>query len=105
MQSVRVPARAIGSRCSAIRATVFSALPGVTGTSPRSATDSAPKTCACCAGLYGRSAIEAERTASGPKRAPGRFVVPASNGIPRTATSTPSGPSATGQRANVLTPA
>ena len=32
-----------------------------------------------------------DRTASGPNRAPGLFVVPVSKGIPRTATSTPSG--------------
>jgi len=45
-----------------------------------------------------------ERTASGPNRVPGRFVVPVSKGIPSTATSTPSGPSTSGQRANVFTP-
>ena len=48
--------------------------------------------------------MDAERIDSGPKRAPGRFVVAVSNGIPRTATSTPSGSSTSGQRANVLTP-
>ena len=40
-QSVRAPERTIGSRRSAICPTVRSALPGVTATSPRSATDSA----------------------------------------------------------------
>ena len=38
-----------------------SAFPGVIATSPRSATDSLPKTCASCTGLYGRSAIEAAK--------------------------------------------
>ena len=49
--------------------------------------------------------MDAERIASGPKRAPGRFVVAVSNGMPRTATSTSSGLSTSGQRANVFTPA
>ncbi len=104
MQSGRAPERTIGSSCSAICPTVRSAFPGVTSTSPRSATESAPKTCARWAALYGRSAIDAERTASGPNRAPGRFVVAVSNGIPSTATSTSAGSSTSGHRANVFTP-
>ena len=41
-------------------------------------------------GWYGRRPIEAERIASGPKRAPGRLLVAVSNGTPTAATSTPS---------------
>ena len=43
--------------------------------------------------------------AAGPNRAPGRMVVAVSNGMPSTATSTPSSWSSTnGQRANVRIP-
>ena len=40
------------------------------------------------AGWYGRRSAEAERIASGPKRAPARKLVAVSNGIPIAAAST-----------------
>jgi hypothetical protein len=42
----------------------------------------APKTCTRCTGLYVRIIPEADRIASGPKRAPERNDVPPSQGSP-----------------------
>src|SRR5919112_3501303 len=47
---------------------------------------------------------EAERTASGPKRAPERNDVPPSQGIPKTAACAPSSDATCGSRANVRGP-
>ena len=63
-----------------------------------------------CTGWYGRTSADAERIASGPKRAPGLKLVAVSNGAPSTAALTRSSRGAAasgtcGRLANVRTPA
>jgi len=57
-----------------------------------------------CSGLYGRRSEDAERIASGPKRAPERKLVAVSNGSPSTAASTPSRSVTYGSRMKVRMP-
>src|SRR3954452_18292529 len=78
--------------------------PGAVGASPWSTTDSDPNTWTRCTGLYVRIIPDAERTASGPNRAPDRNDVPPSQGIPKTAQSTSSKDVTWGSRANVRGP-
>ena len=85
------PARSTGSSCAAICSRgAHARCPAWSSRSPRSASESEPKTSTSCAGFHGRSSSEASRIPAGPKRAPGRIEVAVSNGTPRTATSTSS---------------
>src|SRR5947208_10715934 len=68
-------------------------------------TESASRTSIARAGWYGRSSTDAERIASGPKRAPGRKLVAVSNGTPTAAASTSARSVTCGSRMNVRTPA
>ena len=61
---------------------------GLPAMSPMSATFAAAKGATPVARLTPRSIVEASRIARGPCRAPGRFVVPPSQGRPRMPTST-----------------
>src|SRR5262249_9601232 len=61
------------------------AFPGVIATSPASIAAPARRTSTPCSGCQGRSSAEAERIASGAKRAPARQLVVVSKGIPTTA--------------------
>ena len=76
------PAATSGRSPSAICAIVRSALPAVTGRSPASTTERPAKTSTPWTVWNGRSANDADRIASGPKRGPGRKLVPVSNGTP-----------------------
>src|SRR6266511_3230217 len=62
------------------------------------------KTLSCWYGLIGRSISEMARTALGPNRHPTRNGEAVSNGIPRTATSTPSSVFVWGSRMKVVIP-
>ena len=54
-------------------------------TSPASSTPEAANTSSPCSGCHGLSRTDAERIASGAKRAPGRQLVAVSKGAPTTA--------------------
>src|SRR5262245_23494094 len=74
---------------------------GTTSTSPQSATRRRSKGWIFSTGCHDRISDDCSRTARGPKRAPGRYEVPPSYGMPRSATSSPSGAGAAGRSMNV----
>src|SRR5688572_15970670 len=78
---------------------------GTHATSPPSQQRRCSKRSSPCEGWNPRVSALASRTARGPKRAPGRYVVPPSNGAPQIITSTSRGSSCCGSRRNVGTPA
>src|SRR5262245_7902527 len=74
---------------------------GTTSTSPQSATRRRSKGWIFSTGCHDRISDDCSRTARGPKRAPGRYEVPPSYGMPRSAMSSPSGAGAAGRSMNV----
>src|SRR3990167_5053586 len=73
-------------------------------TSPRSATCSASNGAAPVAMLYGRIRHDSARIWRGPKRAPGRWLVPGSSGTPMKPALRPSALVATGSRIMLARP-
>ncbi len=74
---------------------------GTTSTSPQSATRSTSNGWTFSTGCQERMIDDCSRTARGPKRAPVRYEVPPSYGMPSSATSSPAGDSADGSSMNV----
>src|SRR5439155_14015 len=86
-----------------IAASVRSIEIGTVSTSPQSAMRSRSNGCTLRTGFHGRISEDCSRTARGPKRAPVRYEVPPSYGIPSRATSRPFAEPAAGSSMNVAT--
>src|SRR5437660_3441055 len=86
-----------------IAASVRSIEIGTVSTSPQSAMRSRSNGCTFSTGFQGRINEDCSRTARGPKRAPVRYEVPPSYGMPSSATSRPLAEAADGSSMNVAT--
>src|SRR4029453_14071321 len=84
-----------------IAARVRSIEMGTVSTSPQSAMRSFSNGCTLSTGFHGRIRDDCSRTARGPKRAPVRYEVPPSYGMPSSATSTPLAEAREGSSMNV----
>src|SRR2546422_3091057 len=76
-------------------------LMGLTSTSPTSATLSTSNGLTCRTGLYGRIRLLFWRMSRGPNRDPVRYDVPPSNGMPKSAASSPGSSRVWGRRMKV----